>query len=139
INLTPWFHAMGTVGYMNNPFLSGTTLILHQRFDPGLYLQDAEKYKVTGLGGAPPIYVALVRHPDFEKRDLSSVNGISSGAAPLPVELINLLKKRFPGVIVNEGYGLTEVTMGASLNPSFKSGVRKDGSVGIPVFDTEIK
>ncbi|WP_205948449.1 long-chain-fatty-acid--CoA ligase [Pueribacillus theae] len=139
INLTPWFHAMGTVGYMNNPFLSGSTLILHQRFDPGLYLQDAEKYKVTGMGGAPPIYVALVRHPDFHKRDLSSITTISSGAAPLPVELIHLLKNRFPGVIVNEGYGLTEVTMGASSNPSFKSGVRKDGSVGIPVFDTEVK
>lgn len=139
INLTPWFHAMGTVGYLNNPFLSGSTLILHQRFDPGLYLQDAEKYGVTSMGGAPPIFVALVRHPDFEKRDLTSVQTINSGAAPLPVELINILKKRFPEAIINEAYGLTEVTMGVLSNPSFVSGTRKAGSVGIPVFDTEVK
>lgn len=139
VNLTPWFHAMGTVGYLNNPFLSGATLILHQRFDPGMYLQDAEKYKVTNIGGAPPIFVALVRHPDFMKRDLSSVRKINSGAAPLPVELINILQKRFPDAIINEAYGLTEITMGALANPSFKSGTRKIGSVGIPVFDTEVK
>lgn len=139
VNLTPWFHAMGTVGYLNNPFLGGATLILHQRFDPGLYLQDAEKYKVTTIGGAPPIYVALIRHPDFMKRDLSSVKKINSGAAPLPVELINVLNKRFPDTLINEAYGLTEVTMGALANPSFKSGVRKAGTVGIPVFDTEVR
>ncbi len=139
VNLTPWFHAMGTVGYLNNPFLGGATLILHQRFDPGLYLQDAEKYKVTTIGGAPPIYVALIRHPDFMKRDLSSVKKINSGAAPLPVELINVLNKRFPNTLINEAYGLTEVTMGALANPSFKSGVRKAGTVGIPVFDTEVR
>lgn len=139
INLTPWFHAMGTVGYLNNPFLGGATLILHQRFDPTLYLQDAEKYQVTNIGGAPPIFVALVRHPDFVKRDLSSVKKINSGAAPLPVELINALQKRFPNVIINEAYGLTEITMGALANPSFKSGTRKVGTVGIPVFDTEVK
>lgn len=139
VNLTPWFHAMGTVGYLNNPFLGGATLILHQRFDPELYLQDAEKYKVTNIGGAPPIFVALVRHPDFMKRDLSSVKKINSGAAPLPVELINALQKRFPNAIINEAYGLTEITMGALANPSFKSGTRKVGTVGIPVFDTEVK
>lgn len=139
VNLTPWFHAMGTIGYLNNPFLSGATLILHQRFDPTKYLEDAEKYKVTNIGGAPPIFVALVRHPDFMKRDLSSVRKINSGAAPLPVELIHALQKRFPNAIINEAYGLTEVTMIALANPSFKSGVRKAGTVGIPVFDTEVK
>lgn len=139
IQVAPWFHAMGTVGYLSRPFLSGTTLILHQRFDPALYLQDAEKYKVTSMGGAPPMFVALVRHPDFEKRDLSSVKRFSSGAAPLHTELINILQKHFPEAVVVEAYGLTEVTMGVTSNPHLKSGVRKIGSVGIPVFDTEIK
>ncbi len=73
------------------------------------------------------------------KRDLSSVRKINSGAAPLPVELIHALQKRFPNAIINEAYGLTEVTMIALANPSFKSGVRKAGTVGIPVFDTEVK
>ena len=139
INLTPWFHAMGTIGGLNGSVLSGTTLVLHMRFDAGRYLEDAEKYQITSMGGAPPIYVAMLQHPDIDKRDLSSVRSIGSGAAPLPVEVLEALKVRFPGAKVGEGYGLTEVTMGATSNPSWRSGTRKVGTVGIPVFDTAIK
>jgi long-chain acyl-CoA synthetase len=139
INLTPWFHAMGTIGGLNIAVLTGTTLVLHLRFDPGRYLEDAERYRITGMSGAPPIYVALLQHPDIDKRDLSSVRGISSGAAPLPVEIIDALNRRFPDATVGEGYGLTEVTMGATSNPSWRSGDRRVGTVGVPVFDTEIK
>ena len=139
INLTPWFHAMGTIGGLNIAVLSGSTLILHLRFDPGRYLEDGEKYRITSMGGAPPIYVALLQHPDIDKRDLSSVTAISSGAAPLPVEVLEALNRRFPNARVGEGYGLTEVTMGATSNPSWRSGTRKVGTVGVPVFDTEIK
>jgi len=139
VHLTPWFHAMGTIGGLNLTVLTGTTLVLHMRFDPGRYLADAEKHRVTSMGGAPPIYVALLQHPDIDKRDLSSVLSISSGAAPLPVEVLESLKRRFPQARVGEGYGLTEVTMGATSNPSWRSGQRKAGTVGVPVFDTEIK
>jgi long-chain acyl-CoA synthetase len=139
INLTPWFHAMGTIGGLNLTVLTGTTLVLHLRFDPGRYLEDAERYRVTSMAGAPPIYVALLAHPDIGKRDLSSVLNISSGAAPLPVEVLEKLHRRFPDARVGEGYGLTEVTMGATSNPSWRSGTRKVGTVGVPVFDTEIK
>src|SRR4051794_38461461 len=139
INLTPWFHAMGTIGGLNIPVLTGSTLVLHLRFDPGRYLEDAERFRVTSMGGAPPIYVALLQHPDIDKRDLSSVLSIGSGAAPLPVEVLEALKQRFPQAKVGEGYGLTEVTMGATSNPSWRSGTRKVGTVGVPVFDTEIK
>jgi long-chain acyl-CoA synthetase len=139
VHLTPWFHAMGTVGGLNLTTLVGTTLVIHLRFEPGRYLEDAERYRATSMGGAPPIYVALLQHPDIDKRDLSSVLGISSGAAPLPVEVLEALNERFPAAVVGEGYGLTEVTMGATSNPSWRSGNRKVGSVGVPVFDTEIR
>jgi long-chain acyl-CoA synthetase len=139
VHLTPWFHAMGTVGGLNCTTLAGVTEILHLRFDPGRYLEDAERFRVTSMGGAPPIYVALLQHPDIDKRDLSSVLAIASGAAPLPVEVLEALKERFPQARVGEGYGLTEVTMGATSNPSWRSGTRKVGTVGVPVFDTEVK
>jgi long-chain acyl-CoA synthetase len=138
VNLTPWFHAMGTVGYLNLPVLTGTTLVLHQRFDPGHYLADAARFRATSIGGAPPIFVALLRHEDIDRVDLSSVRGISSGAAPLPVEVLEALQRRFPDAVIGEGYGLTEVTMGATANPSWRSGVRKVGTVGVPVFDTQV-
>ncbi|MGI5127306.1 class I adenylate-forming enzyme family protein [Pseudonocardia sp. CA-107938] len=140
INLTPWFHAMGTIGGLNVPMLSGATTILHDRFDPGAYLADAEKFQVTTMGGAPPLYGALLQHPDFATRDLSSVRGLSSGAAPLPVEMIQALQRRLGAdVVIAEGYGLTEVTMGATIGPAARSALRKVGTVGLPVYDTEVR
>jgi long-chain acyl-CoA synthetase len=138
VNLTPWFHAMGAIGYLNGMVMAGTTTVIHMRFDPVKYVEDAVKYQVTAIGGAPPVFVALLQVPGIEDADLSRVRGISSGAAPLPVSLIERLGQLLPGAVIGEGYGLTEVTMMATGNPSFQSGVRKAGTVGVPIFDTEI-
>ena len=138
INLTPWFHAMGAIGYLNGLVLAGTTTVIHMRFDPVAYVEDAVKHRVTAIGGAPPVFVALLQVPGIEQADLSHVRGVSSGAAPLPVSLIERLKQLLPDAVIGEGYGLTEVTMIATGNPSFRSGTRKPGTVGVPLFDTEI-
>ncbi|RBY74537.1 acyl-CoA synthetase [Geodermatophilus sp. TF02-6] len=138
INLTPWFHAMGVIGYLGGLVLAGTTTVVHVRFDPVRYVADAVRYRVTGIGGAPPVFVALLQVPGIAEADLSSVRGISSGAAPLPVPLIERLQALLPQAVIGEGYGLTEVTMMATGNPSFRSGTRRAGTVGVPVFDTEV-
>jgi long-chain acyl-CoA synthetase len=138
INLTPWFHAMGAIGYLNGMVMGGTTTVIHMRFDPVKYVEDAVRYDVTAIGGAPPVFVALLQVPGFADHDWSRVRGVSSGAAPLPVALIEKLQALLPNAVIGEGYGLTEVTMQATGNPSFRSGVRKAGTVGVPVFDTEI-
>jgi long-chain acyl-CoA synthetase len=131
---------MGTIGGLNAPVLTGGTTILHERFDPGAYLADAERFRVTSMGGAPPLFGALLRHPDLATRDLSSVHSISSGAAPMPVEMIEGLRRRFGAeVVISEGYGLTEVTMVATMGPQARSALRKIGTVGTPVFDTEVR
>ncbi len=139
VNLTPWFHAMGVIGYLNVPVLAGMTSVIHQRFDPGAYLADVERFGATLIGGAPPVFVALLRHPDMATRDLTSVRGLSSGAAPLPVTVLDALGARFPDAVIGEGYGLTEVTMVATMNPAWRSGTRKVGSVGPPSQGTEIR
>jgi long-chain acyl-CoA synthetase len=138
INLTPWFHAMGAIGYLNGMVMGGTTTVIHMRFDPVKYVEDAQRYRVTSIGGAPPVFVALLQVPGFTDHDWSHVRGVSSGAAPLPVSLIERLQAVLPNAVIGEGYGLTEVTMQATGNPSFRSGTRKPGTVGVPVFDTEI-
>ncbi len=138
VNLTPWFHAMGAIGYLNGLVMSGTTTVIHLRFDPVRYVEDAVRHRVTSIGGAPPVFVALLQVPGIDDADLSSVRGVSSGAAPLPVPLIERLTALLPNAVIGEGYGLTEVTMQATGNPSFRSGTRKPGTVGVPVFDTEI-
>ncbi|MFI5606318.1 class I adenylate-forming enzyme family protein [Amycolatopsis sp. NPDC051903] len=139
INLTPWFHAMGVIAGLNAALLTGTTTVLHPRFDPAAYVADAERLQVTSLGGAPALFAALLATPAFHTADLSSVRSIGSGAAPMNHEMIRALHSRFPGVVISEGYGLTEMTMGAVIAPSYRSGLRKAGSVGGPIFDTEVK
>src|SRR3954452_6137617 len=81
INLTPWFHAMGAIGYLNGMVMGGTTTVIHMRFDPVKYLEDAVRYEVTSIGGAPPVFVALLQVPGIQDADLSHVRGVSSGAA----------------------------------------------------------
>ncbi|EHR49191.1 acyl-CoA synthetase (AMP-forming)/AMP-acid ligase II [Saccharomonospora marina XMU15] len=139
INLTPWFHAMGTIGGLNVAVVSGGTVVIHDRFDPPSYVADAQRLRVTSMSGAPALFAALLACEDFHKADLSSVRAITSGAAPMPHEMIKALQRLVPEAVIAEGYGLTEVTMGATLSPSWRSGTRKVGSVGVPIFDTEVK
>jgi len=54
VNVVPWFHAMGTIAYLNNPIFSGMTIYVLPRFDPGEYLKIVKKYPIDGMGGAPP-------------------------------------------------------------------------------------
>lgn len=138
INLTPWFHAMGTIAGLNVPVLTGGTVVLHDRLDPAAYLADAERLRVTSIGGAPALFAMLLTSPDIGDRDLSSVRTIGSGAAPMPLEMSRRLHELAPEAVICEGYGLTEVTMGATNGPYFRSGLRKIGTVGVPTFDTEI-
>ncbi|MBW2348813.1 MAG: AMP-binding protein [Deltaproteobacteria bacterium] len=136
--VVPWFHAMGTVGYLNNLVYSGTTMIVFPRFDPKEYLDAVPKYNATALGGAPQLYIPLVNHPDFASYDLSGIKVAASGAAPLARSVLDRMLEAFPEGVVQEGYGLTECTMGATANPPFRDQIRL-GSVGLPVFDTDVK
>ncbi|TDV57141.1 long-chain acyl-CoA synthetase [Actinophytocola oryzae] len=139
INLTPWFHAMGTIAGMNALLMAGYSCTLHDRLDPAAYLADAKRLRVTMMGGAPALFAALLNSPAIHTADLSSVRSIGSGAAPMPLEMTRRLHALAPDALISEGYGLTEVTMGATAGPAFASGVRKVGTVGVPTFDTEVR
>jgi len=136
--VVPWFHAMGTVGYLTGQIYGGSAMVVLLRFDPREYMESIKKYKVTMLGGAPQLYIPLINLEDFDDYDLSGIKFAGSGAAPLPLAVMDKLLETFSGGVVNEGYGLTECTMCATLNPPFRETIRP-GAVGIPVFDTEIK
>lgn len=135
--VVPWFHAMGTVGYLNMQILGGTTMVVYPRFEAREYIEGIAKYSATILGGAPQLFIPLINLPEFKDYDLSSIKYAASGAAPLPGAVMDRLLDSFSGVVV-EAYGLTECTMGATSNPPSRDAIRL-GSVGLPVFDTEVK
>ncbi len=136
--VVPWFHAMGSVAYLNLPVARGYTMVVFPRFEAKEYLDAIGKYRATILGGAPQLYIPLISLPDFDSCKLSSVKIAGSGAAPLPVAVMNRLLESFSEADVREGYGLTECTMGATSQPPGRENIRQ-GSIGIPVFDTELK
>jgi long-chain acyl-CoA synthetase len=140
VNVVPWFHAMGTIGYLNNPIFGAMTIYVLPRFDAGEYLTIVKKYPIDSMGGAPPIYTALLNHPRFSQfaHHFKKVKVAASGAGPLPVEYLKKMRDLVGGVFI-EAYGMTECTMGICFNPAGKDHLRKAGSVGIPVFDSEIK
>ena len=92
------------------------------------------RWRVTFLITVPTAIAALMQRP--VDADVSSLKTALSGSAPLPVELYTRFEKA-TGVQIAEGYGLTEVTCLVSCNPI--EGLKKVGSVGIPLPHTEVR
>ena len=137
LGVVPWFHAFGTIGYLNTLVIGCTTMVVFARFDPAEYLQAIGKYRATVMGGAPQLFIALVENPLFQDVDMSGLRLVVSGAAPISPQLLETMREKTAAVIC-EGYGLTEATMGCTETPPFPEDIRL-GSVGIPVADTEIR
>lgn len=112
-------------------------LIYLSKFDPELYLQCIEKYKIISISVPPPIVVFLAKTPLFNKYDLSSLKVLISGAAPLSKETEDQVKARFNNdLVVLQGYGQSELTLGV-LYSNFAS--LKPGSVGQPMKGIYVK
>ena len=136
LSVAPLFHGLGLVSQNVSTLLGVTTTVLG-RFDPSAMLARIEELGVTQISGSPAMYYALLRSPDLQLRDLSSVVLIGSGAAPLDGTALDELRRAFPRAHVSEGYGLSEATMGLTSVPA--NAQAPVGTVGRPLFDTEIE
>jgi acyl-CoA synthetase (AMP-forming)/AMP-acid ligase II len=131
----PLFHITGMVNSMNVPLYSGGTIVMMTRFDLDGMIQAIEQYRCEYWVGTATMNVAVVNFPGIEQRDLTSLKGVFSGGAPIPKEIIKRFKE-LTNCELLEGYGLSETTAQATTNPR---GGGKIGSVGIPLFDTDIR
>lgn len=136
ICVLPLFHAYALDLVINRSFQSVGTMILHNRFDATRVFQDIEKYKATIFYGAPPMYHAFVNTPGLDKFNAKSLRGAFSGAAPLPVVVMERFKA-MTGVQIHEGYGLSETA--PTLSTNMAGPVNKPGSVGPAIGQVEIK
>lgn len=134
--VTPLYHAYATAMALFPALSSGGALIVLPRFKPEAVFDAIEQEHVTLFAGAPAIYNALVAHPEFESRDLSSLSASFSGSAPLAVDVLERWQ-RVSGAPILEGYGLTEASPILTFNP--RHGIRKPGSVGPAVAGTRIE
>jgi long-chain acyl-CoA synthetase len=132
----PLFHSFGQTCGLNATILSGGTLTLIPRFDPGKALEIIERDHVNVFEGVPTMYSAILHHPERERFDTSSLVLCGSGGAAMPVELLRGFDEAF-GCKVLEGYGLSETSPVASFNHRDRE--RKAGSIGTPVDGVEMK
>ena len=135
IGALPFFHVFGMTSVMNIAIYFGWTVVLVPRPQPPQLMDILKKYKITFAALVPTMYIGILQQPGIESIDLSSINNMFSGSAPLPVEVIKEFEKRTGGIIV-EGFGLTETSPMTHINPCGEGSLRKVGSIGLPISDT---
>lgn len=136
LTAAPLFHIAGLNVMTLQSFMMGSTVVLVRNFDPGLVLQYMQRYKVTRMFGAPAMFLFMSQHPDFDATNLSSINMLVCGAAPVPESLLRLYSER--EINFCQGYGLTETSPFASLlTPEWA--ISKLGSAGQAAFYTDLK
>jgi long-chain acyl-CoA synthetase len=114
----------------------GATMILQERFDPTATLESIERHRVTIMLGAPPMYVAWNNLPGMEDHDLSSLRLAVSGAAALPVPVLERFRD-LTGLTIEEGYGLTEASPSVAANSMAPE--PRPGTVGMPLPDIDLR
>ncbi|KAI1820590.1 acetyl-CoA synthetase-like protein [Xylaria intraflava] len=117
----PCYHAYGQTYFSSNLPHLGLPVYIMPAFHLEKMLKYIEKYRISHILAVPPIIVALAKHPSSHTYDLSSVQSLSCGAAPLGVEICDEVSKLWPeGVItVRQGWGMTELTCsGTTWHPT---------------------
>ncbi len=137
LNALPMFHIFGLTVCTVWPVAGGATIVLQANpRDIPLMVKNLTRHRVTLFPAVPALFNAINDFPGIEKLDLSCVKYCFSGSAPLPEDVQQRFEK-LTGAIVAEGFGLTETSPVATVNPL--RGLRKIGHIGIPVPDTDAK
>lgn len=134
----PFFHIYGLTALMNAPLRLGATVVVLPRFDLDAFLAAIEKYRINALYVAPPIVLALAKHPAVEGYDLSSLRYIISAAAPLDAELAQACSRRLGVPPVGQAYGMTELSPGTHVVPLAAENP-PPGTVGKLIASTEMR
>lgn len=136
--VTPLFHCAASHCFSTPTILKGGTVVIEESFSPDTTLETMEKEKVTIFFGVPAIYSILLNTPKMFEIDVPQLRLFTYGAAPMPYELVKKVKMHFPNVKVQNLYGQTENSPGATtLKDQFA--LEKIGSVGEPLPYTQVK
>ncbi|MEU8825762.1 AMP-binding protein [Streptomyces sp. NPDC048636] len=131
----PLFHVNGIVIGVLSCLLAGGRVTIGGRFKAERFFRLVEEVRPTLFSAVPAIFALLAALPESMHPDTSSIRFALCGAAPMPPQLIQRFEERY-GVVVIEGYGLSEGTCVSTVNPVH--GVRKPGTVGLPLPGQEV-
>ncbi len=136
IGAIPYFHIYGNTFSMNWGMFNAATQVLFPRFELEEFMGViATVDEITYFPSVPTMVTAIVSHPKAAELDLGSrIRLLSTGGAPMPVELIQRVKDM--GVFFNEGWGMSETTSVGISIPILR---HKPGSIGCPVSDNDVR
>ncbi|QKZ16041.1 acyl-CoA synthetase [Streptomyces chartreusis] len=136
VHALPLFHCAQLHCFLTPGIYLGATNIVLPGADPATILRTVEAERATKLFCPPTVWISLLRHPDFDRSDLSSLRKGYYGASIMPVEVLKEISERLPGVRLFNFYGQTEMSPVATvLKPEDQ--VRKPGSAGRPGLNVE--
>jgi len=137
VAVLPFFHTYGIVWLMNQPLYRDATVVTMPRYSLAEFLRVIQDYRITRAFVVPPIVLALAKHPLVDEFDLSSLELLGCGAAPLSAELEIACGSRL-GCRTGQGYGLTETSSNTHMVPDRLTG-QMPGEVGPLVPNTECR
>src|ERR1700754_3169729 len=137
--INPFFHNFGYKAGILACLQTGATLIPHLTFDPLRTLQAIEQHRITVLPGPPTIYQTLLDHPARADYDLSSLRFAVTGAATVPIVLVERMQTELDIDIVLTAYGLTEANGMGTMCRADDDAVTVATTCGRPFADFELR
>ncbi len=133
----PYFHIAGLALGLGTMYIGAAQILIPNPRDTRHIIKEMKTYRPTILVNVPSLYMMLMAEEDFRKLDFSRVDFCLCAASPFPVESLREFESIIGEGKMLECYGMTEVSSLATANP--RTGVRKIGSVGVPLPNTLVK
>jgi acyl-CoA synthetase (AMP-forming)/AMP-acid ligase II len=137
--INPFFHNFGYKAGILACLQTGATLIPQLTFDAAQALSAVQEQRITVLPGPPTIYQTLLDHPNRSDYDLTSLRFAVTGAATVPVVLIERMQSELDIDIVLTAYGLTEASGFGTMCRPEDDAVTVATTCGRPIADFELR
>lgn len=138
VHALPLYHSAQLHVFLGPSVYIGSSGIILGAASSEAILETIEKEGATQLFCPPTVWIGLLRHPDFDKRDLTTLEKCYYGAAIMPREILKELAERLPNARFWNFYGQTEVApLATALQPEDQ--LRKLGSAGIASLNVQTK
>src|SRR6478735_4577080 len=136
LHTLPLYHCAQLDCFLGTDVYLGATSIILPAPDPATILRTIAAERVTKFFAPPTVWIGLLRCPDFDTTDLSSLRKGYYGASPMPVEVLKEIQRRLPAVDLWNFYGQTELAPVATILPPHEQ-ISHAGSAGRPVLNVQ--
>ena len=134
----PLYHSAQMHCFLMPSLLVGGYSLLLPAPAADVVLELIERHRMTTFFAPPTVWISLLRHPDFDRRDLSSLGAVYYGASIMPVPVLQELRRRLPGARPFNCYGQSEIgPLATVLKPEDHDA--RPGSVGRAIFNVQTR